>query len=207
MVVRIVFHHRILLSLCLASGIILGGCAEGPTKVDPALIKSLRKDWVLTTEPNGAITPLDWRDEHETTTNDEDDTNQETNRSVVFVGKVGGIPNPWPEQYSQFPWVLNESTFFMVDPSTVAEFESHAGGTAEEAEAHAADCPFCAREAANQTKSIAAISFVDDQGKPKKIDARELFDLDKGDVVVVTGEANLLGDLLVLEANGIFRRE
>lgn len=191
-------------------GLLLIGCGEGPTKVDPTILSSLRKVWFMDAEPEGAITPLDWRDELEEAEASDATTEGSTAEAsqVILVGKVGGMPNPWPEQYPEFPFVMNESTFFLVDPSTVAEFEAHAGGSAEEAEAHAADCPFCAREAANQSKAVAAINFVDEKGDPQKIDVRELFGLAKGDVVVVKGEASLLGgDLLVVEANGIFSRK
>lgn len=182
------------------------GCADGPTKTDPAILNSLREVLVMDAEPEGAITPLDWRDEIEAA--EASDPPATAHNQIVLVGKVGGMPNPWPEQYPKFPWVRDESTFFLVDPSTVAEFEAHAGGSAEEAEAHAADCPFCAREAANQSKAVAAISFVDEKGEPNKIDIRELFGLAKGDVVVVKGTASMLGDdLLVVQANGLFRRK
>ncbi len=178
------------------------GCADAPSSLSSLIdLEALKSGWVLAEEPDGAMTPLDLRDMI--------DEGQEAPKEVVFVGNVGGMPNPWPDQFPEFPWVKDKSTFFLVDPSTMAEFACHLGeeGDIEDLEAHAEECPFCAREAANQSKSIAAISFVDDAGKPYPADIQKLFGLSKGDVVVVQGKIDQINDgLILVNADGIHRR-
>ena len=145
--------------LALAHFSTLGCSKEATSSYDPELIQSLKSQWTLAEEPSGAITTLDLRDMI--------DEGKDAPKKVVFVGNVGGMPNPWPDQFAEFPWVKNTATFFLVDPSVTAEFACHLeDGDIEDLEAHAEECPFCAREAANQSKAIAAISFVDDKGNP-----------------------------------------
>lgn len=181
------------------------GCAEGPIKPDPAFVGELQKRFVLGTEPTGAQTPLDWRDARETSTEEPADESAEAT-SVVLVGQIGGMPNPWgAEVEPHFPWRQDEATFFLVDPSTCAEFSSHASEAGED---HAADCPFCAREAAKKANSVAVVTFMDENktDQPLAISAQQAFGLQAGDLVVVRGQWNLVGDLLVIEADGIFKR-
>ena len=172
------------------------GCAKGPVKADPKVVAELRAKLLLAEEPAEAQTLLDWRDSH-----------QEESRSetITLVGKIGGMPNPWGDTAPDFPWRTGEATFFVVDPATAAEFADHVG---EDADAHAADCPFCARKAATKTSSIAAVSFLAEDGKAFPIDARELLGVKSGDVVIVTGTPQPIGDdLLVIEADGLFIRK
>lgn len=202
-----------LLSLAL-----LVGCAEGPVKPDPAVIEATRARFVLEVEPGDRqLTPLDWRDEQAgegpvevlTTVEDGQGDNAESaepSNRVVLVGRVGGMPSPFvADTEPDFPWKKGQATFFLVDPATADEFSSH---SAEEGDDHAADCPFCAREAASQSNAVAVVSFPseDDPSKPVAIDARDLFGIKQGDVVVVRGKAELVGDVLVVTADGLFRR-
>ncbi len=62
---------------------------------------------------------------------------------------------------------------------------SHAGGDAN----HADNCPFCKRKLKNAPKAV--VQFVDSGGEVLPIDARKLFGLAKGDVVVVQGTASI----------------
>lgn len=52
----------------------------------------------------------------------------------------------------------------------------------------ASNCPFCRRKALKAP--TASVEFQDEQGNPVGIDSRELFDLKKGQVVVVQGIGN-----------------
>lgn len=202
----------------LLSLAVLAGCAKGPVKPDPAVVEAARARFVLEVEPGDRqLTPLDWRDEQAgdgpvdvlTTVDDAEETSEapaERSNRVVLVGQIGGMPNPFgTDSEPDFPWKAGEATFFLVDPATADEFADH---SAEEGDDHAADCPFCAREAASKANAIAVVSFPreDDPGKSLAIDARDLFGIKKGDVVVVRGEAELVGDVLVVTADGLFRR-
>lgn len=180
------------------------GCAEGPVKTDPAMLASLRESLVLASEPDGAVTPLEWREEREAAESDDSAQPVAEDRSVVLVGRVGGMPSPWgADTEPDFPFRTGEATFFLVDPATAAEFDSRAAE--EGGDDHAADCPFCAREAANQASAVATVT-VSQHSAPMAIDARELFELKGGDLVVVRGAWSLAGDALVVEADGVYRR-
>ena len=200
----------------------LAGCAEGPIKADPAIVAELQSRFLLDEEPGEAVTPIDWRDQQssadeETTPTGESSGTEPSDAppanpavvgssdTVVLVGIVGGMPSPWADAEPDFPWRSNEATFFLVDPSTAAEFSDHADEAGDD---HAADCPFCAREAAKNASSIVAVSFLGPDGKPTPIDARELLGLAEGDMVVVRGKISTLldGELLVLEADGLYAR-
>lgn len=65
------------------------------------------------------------------------------------------------------------------------------------------DCPFCKRRAQNST--IAFVSFDDDAGKPIQTDARDLFGLTEGHIVVVTGNGkyDAAEDRIRLHATGL----
>lgn len=193
-----------LLSLAVA----LSGCTEAPTRPDPELVKSLRDRYVLAEEPADAQTTLDWRDaQPEEGEPAEAGEEASEDKTITLVGQIGGMPNPWGAagNEEEFPWRAGKALFFLVDPSTVAEFAAHAEAEGVE---HAADCPFCSREAADKTDAVAVVSFAEEPGDtvPAAIDARDLFGLEAGDVVVVRGEWSLVGDVLMVQANGIYRR-
>ena len=199
------------LSLLALPLLALGGCADGPVKPDPAVVKSLRGLYVRDAEPADAVTPLDWREAREASVAEGGATAEEKpaeeSKQITLVGTVGGMPNPWgAENEPDFPWKAGQATFFLVDPSTVEEFATHAAAEGVE---HAEDCPFCSREARNKTSSVAVVTFpaTDDPKKPAAVDTRELFGLEKGDLVVVHGEWTLKGDVLMVNADGLYKRE
>ncbi|TWT99879.1 hypothetical protein Pla108_08220 [Botrimarina colliarenosi] len=195
-------HARLLLSLLLFAPLGLAGCADGPVKPDPAAVKTLRETFVLSDEPAAAVTPLAWREAQEA----DQEAEESPSDRVVLTGMVGGMPNPWgAENELEFPWKAGEATFFLVDPATAEEFSSHA---TEEGIEHAEDCPFCSREAATKTTSIAVVTFpsTDDPSKPAAVDARDLFGLKEGDTVVVQGIASVKGGVLMVAADGLYRQ-
>jgi hypothetical protein len=202
---------NLLLPLLAFPLLLLPGCADGPVKPDPAVMKSLREQYLLENEPADAVTPLDWREAREEPAAEdgapEEKPPAEESKQVTLVGTVGGMPNPWgAENEPDFPWRKGQATFFLVDPSTVQEFASHAEAEGLE---HAEDCPFCSREARNKTSSVAVVTFAstDDPKQPAAVDARDLFKLETGDLVVVHGEWLLKGDVLMVSADGLYKRE
>lgn len=203
--------HLIACIGCALAALLTQGCAEGPVKADPAVVSELRSRYVLRSEPEGAVTSVDWREsqqeEQEEVAEQAEPEGQATSDSeVTLVGRIGGMPNPWPDNEAAYPWRVNEATFFLVDPATAAEFAEHAEESGDD---HAADCPFCAREAAQKTDSIVAVTFSNESGEPIRIDARELLGVAEGDTVVVRGRLTTLlgGDLLVLKATGLYARQ
>ena len=108
---------------------------------------------------------------------------------VVVVGRIGGIANPWD---------ANRASFTMTDPSVDAAHGDHEC---------TADCAFCKHKPSGVIDSLAVVEFVDEQGQVLPYGARELFELEADQMVVVRGRAtvNSLG-YLVLAANGIYVR-
>lgn len=188
----------------LAFGALLVGCAEGPVKQDPEVVAALRERFVLEVEPADALTALDWRDQQvEDAAVVPAVSEPSEDGRITLVGQIGGMPNPFADGMEQdFPWKAGVASFFLVDPATAAGFEEHASEAGDD---HAADCPFCAREAATKLPALAAVTFSED-GKHVRIDARELFGLEAGDLVVVRGMPSQVGDLLTIEADGLFVR-
>ena len=197
------------------------GCADGAVKPDPERVAAVREQFLLDVEPADAMTPLDWRDFREAEEAGDSEVVDVINtiespeaespdaetppvdpKRIVLKGRVGGMPNPWGADVEpDFPWKKGQATFFLVDPPTADEFESHAE---EQGDDHAADCPFCAREAANKANAVATVTFRDEAGEPIAIEASDAFGLKAGDLVVVRGEWSLVGDLLVVSADGVY---
>ncbi len=129
-------------------------------------------------------------------------------KQVVVVGKIGGVSEPWDE---------GRAAFMIADPSDTAQHDaehSHDHGHAHDGHDHdghdhgaAHSCPFCER-AKEGTRSLAIVQFVDQQGEILPIDARQLFDLEEGQTVVVRGPATIdaLGNL-VISAEGLYPRK
>ena len=114
---------------------------------------------------------------------------------IVIVGKIGGAAGT-DRTLSDFPWEKGLATFIISDPS----FEStHADDHGHEDH----DCPYCQAKAVD---AQAWVRFLGDDDKPIAVDARELFDVKEGDIVVVKGHAKLSAGLLVVDAKGIYVR-
>ena len=110
---------------------------------------------------------------------------------VVLVGRIGAGDDD--------PFVNGKAAFVVSD--IPAHGHTHgAGQTAD-------DCPFCKHRAAQA--AWAAVQFVDEQGQVVPVDARTLFGLDKGSVVVVRGRGQVTGELSLFSvtANGIHIRK
>ncbi|QDT70703.1 hypothetical protein MalM25_36580 [Planctomycetes bacterium MalM25] len=199
----------------LAAPLWLTGCAEGPVKPDPAKVAALQERFVLEVEPADALSPLDWREQQTaeegpvevsaTLDSAEEEAEASDDGRAVFIGRVGGMPDPFEKGLEpNFPWRDGKTVFFLVDAATADEFTDH---LAEQDEDHAANCPFCAAHAANKLSAVATVIFPDESDEAASIDARDVFGLKEGELVVVRGEPTVLGDLLVVKADGLFRRE
>lgn len=119
---------------------------------------------------------------------------------VAVVGQIGGMPNPYgAETQPQFPWVDGQAVFFLVDPTTAAQFKNHQHAKGEE-------CSFCMGKARDLVDTVAMVRLQDKAGEVVAARADELLGLAEGDSVIVTGTArNELGTL-VINASGIHPR-
>lgn len=121
---------------------------------------------------------------------------------VVLIGVVGGIPNPSEQSNPEFPFSPGQAMFFLADSEAVAKLEEHGHHHAPGEE-----CAFCAAHAADATALVAAVQFADEHGKVLPVDARDLFDLQENQTVVVTGKARVKsGGIMMVDATGLFAR-
>ena len=132
--------------------------------------------YVLTSEPSEVQTVIDVRQ------------SAKNNDEVVLVGKIGGSENPWIE---------GRAIFTLVDES-LKSCDQIPGD----------NCPVpwdycCATDKLKDASAL--ITMVDENGKPIKIDARELLGVRELTQVVVKGKAKRddAGNLTIL-ANGVF---
>lgn len=185
---------------CLSLGLLgMVGCSK--TTIDPQLAAELRAKYVLSAEPADATGVLDLRE----VLKDPQD--------VVLIGQIGGIDNPWTR---------GQASFVITDPSLAAiveddhDHKDHKDHKVGEKEAHKHDhnapghdpatCPFCSK-GYDPTKALALVQFVDDAGKVLPVDARELFQLEKEQLVVIQGRAQQdPAGYLVVSAKGLFVR-
>lgn len=208
-------NNKLCVLALLAAPLWLTGCAEGPVKPDPAVVAALRERFVLEVEPADALSPLDWRDQQAeeegpvevsaTLDSAGEEPAADDDGRVVFIGRVGGMPDPFEKGLEpNFPWRNGKAVFFLVDAATADEFTDHLDGQDED---HAANCPFCAAHAANKLSAVATVIFPDEGDEAAPVDSRDLFGVQEGELVVVRGEPTVIGDLLIVKADGLFRRE
>lgn len=153
---------------------------SGCQVAEDAAIASLRSKFLLTAEPGPAMSFVDAK------------RNAAAQSEIILVGGVGG------NDYE--PFVNGKAAFFMSELVAGAHEHEHGHG-------HSADdCPFCKHRAAQAAWVL--VRFVDDNGKLITLDARQLFRLNIGDIVVVRGrgELNEAVDLFSITANGIHIR-
>jgi len=158
------------------------GCDRKPgtdTDIDSAATK-----YMLVSEPANALTPTEVKEAFE--------SSETESMPVLIAGRIGTADSP------DVAFVAGEATFLM----TQLPDEEHAGGDPE----HASTCPFCKRKLANAPQVM--VRFVDDQGDPIKQGAAELLHLQKGDAVVIKGNAVFLEATGMIEvtAEGIYKR-
>jgi hypothetical protein len=90
--------------------------------------------------------------------------------------------------------------FFLADPEAVTELEEHAHHHAPGEE-----CAFCAAHAPQAL--VAVVQFKGKNGKPLRVDARELFELKEKETVVVKGTARIApGGMMTVDATGLYAR-
>jgi hypothetical protein len=195
------------------------GCTQSKPAIDPDMLAAQRARLSLDEEPDGAAGVLDVREmlvgtddvpsqdsQPESTENPSEPEPDTAARGapVVVVGRIGGVPNPWKQARPDYPWSADQAEFVIADAAAAAEVEEH--GHAHADADH--DCPFCA--AAANSDVVAVVRFHDEAGKVIPADARQLFNLQGEETVVVRGKAKILGDaqdgILLVEADGLYVR-
>jgi len=162
---------------CLLLAGLLLGCSPS---TDTAL-ESVRGQYLLNAEPSDAAGVLDVREGF-----------SETEQSVVVVGQIGGVDDPWTH---------GAASFVVADPSHLAM-----AALAGDCEADC-DCVFCRKKSEHDTTPLALVKFTDKQGEVVPIDARKLFEISEQQTVVVRGKATIdaLG-VMVIAADGMYIR-
>lgn len=149
----------------------------------------------LATEPAGAIDVLAARAQA--------GQPDAADREVVVVGRIGGMPNPWPDAHADYPWYPGQASLFLVDLDTSRQFAPHM----KKHGANTGNCVFCRRLAEKNAHAIAVVNFVDESGNILPADARKLLNLRPGQTIVVRGSAELLGGtMLVVNADALYVR-
>ncbi|REK17414.1 MAG: hypothetical protein DWQ37_06395 [Planctomycetota bacterium] len=139
-------------------------------------VLSLRNRFVLKDEPPGAIAVSQ-------ATAETDDSGE-----VVVVGRIRADSfEPWADGMAAF--VLSEA------------LPDHGGAGHD-----AANCPFCKRRMKESADSLITVQFRGDDGQIIPIDARELFELEDNQAVVVRGRRSSERGILLLVANAIHVR-
>ena len=215
---------------CWLALVAAAGCSQSEPDIDPAVVAAHRDRLVLAEEPDGVVGVLDVRellagpveaveegpeaaledgpaegaDSSATQAAASESTAWVLPETVVVVGRIGGIPNPWKQARPDYPWLAGQAEFVIADAAAAAEVEDH--GHAHDDPDH--ECPFCA--AAADSDVVAVVRFKDKSGKVIPIGAKQLFELQGDETVVVRGKAEILGDpkdgVLVVEADGLYVR-
>jgi hypothetical protein len=170
--------------LALVVGLLLAaGCTPG-TDAPRVEHPELGQQFVLAEEPEGATGILDYREgipEHEAKPEPAD---------VALLGRIGG---------GKPTWSRDSAMFLVSDPTQdLAEESDHV--------CHSDNCPFC-KGKARVDDSRAIVILTGGDGHVPPMDARKLMPLAEGQMVVVSGRAeiNSLGQLVV-HARGVYVR-
>lgn len=156
---------------------IIVGCGTEKS-IDPAVL-SARNTYLLADEPDGSIGILEAR-EKEGVLDD-----------IVLYGQIGSKDQTWQE---------GKATFVITDPTALHDAD-------DDGHDHE-NCPFCkAKKEGKAPNPTAIVQVVNESKEVLAIDARELFEVEEGDMVVVKGSAQIdaIGSL-TLSANGVYVR-
>ena len=145
-------------------------------------VKQARANLLLQKEPAGAITPTAAKA-----------AVAKGPKRIVIAGRIAGSKG-------MDPFVKGKASFAMLQlPDDHASQPGH----------NADDCPFCKKRLAQAP--MVAVQFVGNDNKELPIDARDLFGVKDGEVVVIRGvasfNAKLALPIIQLQADGIFIRK
>ncbi|MBL8825756.1 MAG: hypothetical protein JNM18_02135 [Planctomycetaceae bacterium] len=190
-------RNRWCAGLMLAVVASLAGCSG--TTIDPKLAAELRSKYLLTAEPADPSGVIEVKE------------SVKEPKEVVLIGMIGGIDNPWTKGEASFVVAdLENSAAIEEVPATKSDGKTDAKAAHDH---HAgpghdpATCPFCSKKF-DPTKGLALVKIVDDAGKVLAFDAKELFQLNKDQLVVVQGRAEQdASGALVVSAKHLYVRK
>ncbi|MEO2041847.1 MAG: hypothetical protein ABGW79_08310 [Pirellulales bacterium] len=145
-------------------------------------VREVRANLLLQKEPAGAITPTAAKA-----------AVAKGPKQIVIAGRIAGSKG-------MDPFVKGKASFAMLQlPDDHASQPGH----------NADDCPFCKKRLAQAP--MVAVQFVGTDNKELPIDARDLFGVKDGEVVVIRGiasfNAKLALPIIQLQADGIYIRK
>lgn len=209
-------NQLFILLLFLATGLaVYTGCTDsGAATIDPAVLAKHQAERVLSEQPADPVGIIELM-----TKLAGDSTNPKTVSSdpveVALLGQVGTA------LADSLVFTDGEAAFTMVDPSyepptTDGDDHDHVeegeqtevAATTEAAKGgHKEDCPcpFCS--SSKETPPQAIVTFVDNNGEPLPVGAKQLFGLAGEELVVVTGTAKLSVGQLLVTAEKIYVRK
>lgn len=175
------------LSLPLVGLLALAGCQKSEPGIPSDMSREYREQ-LLTTDA-----PVDGRSVAEVRAAIASSADPAANQPVVIVGTIGKMPNPFQQsnQYPEFPWVVDSAGFFLVDGQTVAEFAKHGHAKGEE-------CTYCLDLASRRSDRVAMVEIRQPDGQPVPYRADQLLGLQEGDQVIVTGDASLIMETMLV---------
>ena len=113
---------------------------------------------------------------------------QQEIQEIVVFGRIGGVPDPWTP---------GRAAFVIADPALQLEAHDHQCSDA---------CAFC-KAKQDPAATVALVQFLDHNGNVLSTDARKLFNLTAGQMVVVRGDAGTdAAGHLVISATGLYVR-
>ena len=147
---------------CLMLVLILSGCTQSEEDV---VRTAYREQFLTASEPADPLTLSELKEQVK------DAAPGAAQPEVVVIG--------WIYAGELAPWEPNKASFILSELPAEGHGEGH----------DADNCPFCKRRAAKAPTAI--VKFVDKNNETIAIDARKLFDLQKGQTVIVQGKANM----------------
>lgn len=178
------FFRSTVLSVALIP-LLMAGCESSNAASDDKMA-DLRAAYLLADEPEGAISVAEAK------------AAAKDGKPFVLFARIG------IEGYDT--WQPGKATFVVSDPVAFLDINEgdhqHADGDGHD---HS-NCPFCNKKV-DVSETMAVIQFVDANGELLAVDAQQLFELQKDQMVVVSGrgEVDSLGNLFVT-ADGIYIR-
>jgi hypothetical protein len=159
------------------SVVLFASCSDQAATPRPELVQ-MGRQFLLAEEPEGATGIIDYRE------------SKAEPAEVTLLGRIGG---------GKPVWATDSAMFLLSDPTQTIAAESHH-------ECHDDNCPFCkGKEKPDDSKAI--VMLTDAEGRVPAMDARKMLPLAEGQIVVVSGwaEINSLGQLVV-HARGLYVR-
>ncbi|WP_442506855.1 hypothetical protein SH528x_005728 [Novipirellula sp. SH528] len=163
------------------------GCGEKTSSTGDVI----SSPYLVSSEPEGAITPTEFKNSVTTQDDVEDAAASPVAASeVVLAGKI--------DAGDLDPFEKGKATFVLSELPDAA----HAAGDPD----HANNCPFCKRKLKNAPKVV--VRFVDQSGELIAQDAQAMLGVKKGDSVVVKGVAEYQEpiNMIQINAESIYRR-